>query len=191
MSIFDSLMNNMNSNGNGAGEPAAKPEVSSEVVTINALPESVDEMKTMDGADFTNPFKVAALTVCALCAYAAVPQIGIDMLNFLKGPKPLSAYDIQFLKDRFMDGKTYVPFSYFEGAVPANDYKPSEPFTMEVSTNPYSYDEDGYVKLWIRSGGADSPRHVKLRQKGNQWFLWAHESLLPDIRKPASMDPWA
>ena len=111
------------------------------------------------------------------------------MLNFLKGPQPLSEYDKSFLKDRIR-GKTYVPFSYFSGTSPENDYTPTAPFTVTVSENPHSYEEEGYAKLFIKSSGADSERSVKLRKKGEQWFLW-EQLLMADIRKPKSQDPWA
>lgn len=161
----------------------------SQTFTFAALPESVEEMKALPEASLDSPYKTAALTVCALCAYAAEKEIGIEMLNFLKGPQPLSAYDKTFLRDRFMD-KTYVPFSYFEGAVPENDYTPNEPFKITVSSNPYSFNEEGYAVLWLTSGGADSPREIKLRKKGDQWFLW-DQMLLAGIRVPKSDNPWA
>lgn len=72
----------------------------------------------------------------------------------------------------------------------ANNYTPSEPFTITVSADPHSYDQEGYVKLFIRSGGADSPRPIVLRQKGEQWFLW-QQLLMSAIRTPAAQDPWA
>ena len=43
---------------------------------------------------------------------------------------------------------------------------------------------------FIRSGGADSPRPIVLRQKGEQWFLW-QQLLMSAIRTPAAQDPWA
>jgi hypothetical protein len=47
------------------------------------------------------------------------------------------------------------------------------------------------MKLHIRSGGADSPREVVLRQKGDgQWLLW-EQFLTVGIRQPKSADPWA
>ena len=64
------------------------------------------------------PFQAAVLTVLALCAYAADRQIGTDMLNWLRGPCPLSGQEISFLNDRFRDGKTYLPFNYFAGSTP-------------------------------------------------------------------------
>ena len=77
------------------------------------------------------------------------------------------------------------------GAVPQNDYTPAEPYTINISENPYSYQEQGYAKLFIQSGGADSPRPVQLRKaKDGKWYLW-EQFLLADIRVPESSDPWA
>ena len=88
-----------------------------------------------------------------------------------------------------MDNR-HVPFSYFEGAVPNNDYRPSEPYRITVFADPHTFDNEGYAKLNITSGGADSPRQIVLRSKGEQWFLW-EQYILVGIRKPASADPWA
>ena len=178
MSIFDSLKKAAENVAGGF-----KKEQKTETFTFAALPESVDEMKALPEGALDTPFKTAALSICALCAYAAAPEIGTQMLDFLKGPQPLSPLNKQFLRDRFMDGSTYVPFSYFEGAVPGNDYTPAEPFKVTFFTNPYSFDNEGYVKLFVCSGGADSERYLVLRQKGEQWFLW--------VRRPALRHPQA
>ncbi len=153
------------------------------------IPKTLKEMKELPEASLTDPFKTAALTVCAFCAYTEDRDKGIEMLNFLKGPQELSIYDKQFIKDR-LEEKKYVPFSYFKGAFPDNEYAPSKPYIVEVQSNAYSYTEDGYAKLWVQSGGADSLRCITLRRKGNQWFLW-EQMILADIRKPRSADPWA
>ena len=112
------------------------------------------------------------------------------MLDFLRGPRPLSVMDKQFIADRFRD-KDYVPRSYFVGATPQNNYLPSEPYSIVVSENPYSYQNEGYATLYVSSGGADSPRSVQLRlAKDGMWYLW-EQYLLADIRKPESENPWA
>lgn len=192
MSIFDRLKSAANTAvGNAVKQGVSNLGNKSETFTFTALPESVDQLKALPEASLDSPFKTAALTVCALCAYAADKQIGIEMLNFLKGPKPLSPFEISFIDDRLRDGKTYVPFSYFKGATPDNNYTPTEPFSVTVSSNPYSNANEGYMKLFIRSGGADSPREIVMRMKGDgRWFLW-DQFLLPDIRKPKAEDPWA
>ena len=103
--------------------------------TFQALPESLAQMQELPEASLDTPFKAAALTVCALCAYGADKNIGKEMLNWLRGPRPLNGQDISFLNDRFRDGKSYIPFSYFVGASPENGYTPRQPFTLLVGSN--------------------------------------------------------
>ena len=160
--------------------------------SFSALPESLAEMQALPEAALEDPFQTAALTVCALCAYAADKCIGTKMLNWLRGPRPLGNMDISFLNDRFRDGKTYVPFSYFKGAKPDNDYTPDEPYTLTIFTNPYSDDNPGYMKVFLESGGADNPREIVLRKRESdgKWFLW-DQFILVGIRDPKSADPWA
>ena len=186
MSIFDNLKNNP-----AAPQGANQPESGSFSFVFNALPESLAEMQALPEASLDTPYKTAALTVCALCAYAAAPEIGKEMLNFLKGPAPLSAYEISFLNDRFRDGK-HIPFSYFKGATPDNNYTPSVPFTVTVFSNPYSFQQEGRATLHLNSGGADSPRQIKLRLKPSEgkWYL-EEQMILVGVRTPKAADPWA
>jgi len=192
MSIFDKLFNKAANAATRAVKDAVKNLGNKkEEFTFEALPENFSALQALPEAKLDSPFATAALTVVALCAYAADKNTGIEMLNFLKGPRPLSNMEIYFIDDRLRDGKTYVPFSYFEGAKPENDYTPDKPFRITVESNPYSDANEGYMKLFIRSGGADTPREVQLRMKGDgQWLLW-DQFLLPDIRVPKSADPWA
>ncbi len=155
-----------------------------------ALPHNVDELSALPEAALASPYATAALAVAALCRYPESAQDAASMLDVLRGPRPMSEYDRQFLRDRFR-GKAYLPFSYFEGATPENGYAPAVPYRITVADDPHSYDEAGYVKLFVRSGGADSPRPIKLRQKGDQWFLWEYSSILSGVRLPAEADPWA
>lgn len=184
--------NNAVKNAFNSSEKSDKSEKSgkSEKFLFATLPGNLSEMTALPEASLDTPFKAAALTVCALCVFAEDKEKGIEMLNWLKGPQPLTPSEIQFISDRFMDGKSYIPGSYFEGAVPDNDYTVTLPAKIVISDNPYSYQDENYATLYITSGGADSPRQVKLRRKGEQWFLW-EQFLLSDIRIPKSADPWA
>lgn len=188
MSIFDKLKNTA---VNTVKTTTVLSENKRETFMFSALPESLAELQALPEASLSSPFQTAALTVCALCAYAADKQIGMEMLNWLRGPRPLNGQDISFLNDRFRGGKTYLPFSYFEGATPENNYTPREPFRLSVESNHISAAEQGYMKLFIPCGGADSPRPIKLRMKGDgRWLLW-EQYLLTDIRPPKAVDPWA
>lgn len=163
-----------------------------ETFVFSSLPESLAEMQSLPEASLDTPFKAAALTVLALCAYSADRSIGTEMLNWLRGPRPMNGQDISFLNDRFRDGKTYLPFTYFSGSTPDNGYTPTQPYTIVIESNHTSNDEDGYMKLFIPCGGADDPRPIKLRQRGSdgKWFLW-EQYLLTGVRLPKEQDPWA
>lgn len=188
MSIFDQLKNKAQAAVPSAASSSGNQR---EVFTFSALPESVEQLCALPEAAMDTPFKTAALTVCALCAFACAQDVGIQMLNHLRGPRPLNGHDISFIKDRFRGERSYLPFSYFAGATPDNNYTPSQPYTLTVTADAHSYDEQGYARLYIASGGADSPRPIKLRQKADgQWCLW-EQYLTTDIRPPKAADPWA
>ncbi len=199
MGFLDHLKNTVDTCASSTAEHSATTSandglVNAECVRVSVcMPADLTTFKTMDGADFKNPYKVAALTVVALCLYPVNAPLSIELLNYLKGPKPLSAYEVQFLKDRFR-GKDYLAASYLDGATPENNYEPKEPYAVHVYKTSHSEDllQEGYLQLFLKSGGADSARGVKLRKKEStgEWFLWEY-LLLPDIRKPICADPWA
>ena len=161
-----------------------------ENVTFNRLPTNVDEMKSL-AVDMSQPFKVAALSVLAFLEYENDPEAAFEMIDYLRGPQPLSNLDKQFIRDR-LEGKGYVIRSYFKGTSPENDYTiPDAPYSVEVSDNPYSYANEHYITLYLKSSGADSLRQITLRQKQDgKWCLWQH-TFLSDIRVPKSQNPWA
>lgn len=170
--------------------PARPAGNRSEAVVFPTLPDSPAAFRALPQAALATPFDTAALTVLALCFYPQDRDAALEMLDYLRGPRPLTPYDRQFIRDRFMD-HDYVARSYFRGATPANDYQPAQPYTVVVSENPYSYQNEGYAKLYLQSAGADSPRAVDLRKKGDgSWLLW-EQFLLSDIRMPVKDDPWA
>ena len=119
-------------------------------VVFSALPETLEEFISLPQASLSDPFDTAAMTVLALCFYPKDKELSLSMLGFLKGPGSISEMEKQFIADRFRDSD-YVPRSYFNGAVPGNDYAPSAPYTITVSDNPYSYTDEGYAVLYIRS----------------------------------------
>ena len=160
-------------------------------IRFDSLPDSLATFQALPQAGMASPFDTAALTVLAFCIYPKNKELALSALDFLRGPRPLSPLDKQFIADRFMDGKDYVPRSYFTGSTPQNNYTPSEPWTLHISAGPYARQQEGYCKLDLRSSGADSPRQVLLRlAKDGKWYLW-EQYLLAGIRVPESEDPWA
>lgn len=161
-----------------------------EKIVFRNLPSTFEEFTSLPQAALSTPFDTAAMTVLAFCYYPQNKDLALQMVNYLRGPRPLSGGDISFIADRFRDSD-YVPRSYFEGSTPANDYTPAEPYTIVVSENPYSYQNEGYATLYITSGGADSPRSVQMRKaKDGKWYLW-EQFILVGIRQPESSNPWA
>lgn len=72
MGIFDKLKSTAEQAVNTAATSAASAIGSKrETFTFTALPESLAEMQALPEASMDTPFKTAALTVLALCAYAA------------------------------------------------------------------------------------------------------------------------
>ena len=163
----------------------------SESFTFNALPQTVEQLQALPEASLDSAFKTTALTILALCRYEQSPEDAIAMLNFLKGPDDVSTYEKQFIRER-LQGKAYIPRSYLGGAPPQNSYQPAPPYTVKVSENPYSFDNENWATLYVTSGGADNPRPIKLRKKPStgQWFL-NDIQCLAEIRIPTSEDKWA
>lgn len=158
---------------------------------IDAMPANVEEFKAMPHMDLSKPENTCAMFLCALNLFVADRDAGVEAINILKGPAELSAYDIQFLRDRVMD-KPYLPMIYFEGATPENNYKPEAPYTLNLYEDGRPQDiEEGYLRLYLQTAGADSKRPIKLRHKDGNWYVWDYPGLLSDVRKPKSEDPWA
>ena len=155
------------------------------------LPQNVEELKALPEAKLDTAFKTTALVILALNRYEANPEAAIAMLNFLKGPEDFGGAEQSFLKDR-LSGKGYKARSFLGGATADNNYTPTTPYTVAVSENPYSFDEENWATMYVTSGGSDNDRPIKLRKKPStgEWFL-NDIQCLADIRLPKSEDKWA
>ena len=160
-------------------------------VSFDALPATPEELKACPLADLRLPYGTAALTVAALNRWEEDRAATHAMINFLRGPRPMSPMEEQFLRDR-LSGRMYVIRSYWAGTSPENSYTPDLPYSVTFFEDPYTWQTAGYCRLSCVSSGADSPRQIMLRKKEStgEWFLWENY-LLPDIRIPAEADPWA
>ncbi len=156
------------------------------------MPESLPEFKAHI-AEGRQPEHICALFLCALALFDRDKDAGTAAMDILRGPRPMMPYDCQFLCDR-LRGKAYLPLAYFEGATPENGYRPQAPYTLNILADPRPQDpEPGYLRLFLKTAGADSLRPIKLRQKTStgDWFLWEYSSILSGIRIPSAEDPWA
>lgn len=166
--------------------------ISDQSVTISCFPETAGEFASspLMSARGT-PENVCTLLLCGLDLFTRDREAGVEAINMLMGPRPMSPMDVQFVRDRLMD-KAYLPRAFFNGATPQNNYTPSEPFTVRFYPDPRPQDAggEGYMRLYLRTAGADSPRYIRLRRKGDQWCIWDYPGLLSGIRIPAAEDPW-
>ena len=161
-------------------------------VIIQKIPENLQEFEVL-AAKGQQPECIWALFLCALALFERDKEAGTAAMNLLRGPKPMTPYDCQFLRDR-LRGKSYLPLAYFEGATPGNNYQPRVPYMLNVLADPRPQDvEPGYLRVFLTTSGADSPRPMKLRQKVStgEWFLWEYSSILSGIRIPVAEDSWA
>jgi hypothetical protein len=201
MSILDTIIRKVKTTLGNNLDNKLKDAVNSAVnhkkytYRFSKLPENLEEFKAMPGADLKDPNVTCALTICALCEFAEDREASVAMLNYLKGPRPMSQMDISFVSDRFMDGVDYIPRSYLNGTTVENDYTPSVPYSIDVWELNHSRDsiDQNYLRLFINSSGADSPRYVDLRLKPStgEWFLWEFGGVLSGIRIPRSKNEWA
>ena len=199
MGLFDSLKRTVESVFRKEAAKAVNKAVNNigkgrnhtEKFTFDTLPSNVEELKVLPEAKLDTAFKTTALVILALNRYDANPADAVAMLNFLRGPEDFNGKEQSFLKDR-LENKGYKARSFLGGATADNNYTPNKPYTVDVSENPYSFDEENWATMYVTSGGADNPRPIKLRKKPStgEWFL-NDIQCLADIRLPTSEDPWA
>ncbi|MBO4927585.1 MAG: hypothetical protein J5379_04975 [Clostridiales bacterium] len=189
MGLFDNIQNAAAS----AANAVTNAGMQNKTVVFQEMPETLEQMKALPEASMKNPLDVAALTVAALCVYPFNKDESIKMLNYLKGPQPLTPYEISFIADRFRDSD-YIPRSYMNGATPQNNYTPQRPYSVTVFELAHSRDNinEGYITINVNSSGADNPRQIRLRNKPStgEWFLW-EQFILVGIRIPDAANPWA
>jgi hypothetical protein len=122
-------------------------------VKLNTLPATLAEFQALPRS---TPEEVCAGFLCALNLYTKSPNDGVAAMDLLRGPRPMTPYDSQFLRDR-LRGKEYLPLAYFDGATPQNGYRPTAPYTLTVLPDQRPQDvEEGYLRVFLQTAGADA-----------------------------------
>ena len=123
-------------------------------VKLNTLPATLAEFQALPRS---TPEEVCAGFLCALNLYTKSPNDGVAAMDLLRGPRPMTPYDSQFLRDR-LRGKEYLPLAYFDGATPQNGYRPTAPYTLTVLPDQRPQDvEEGYLRVFLQTAGASAP----------------------------------
>jgi len=167
-----------------------KQAANEKTITFSRFAQDVEDLKKLD---ITDEYLSACAVVFALAKAETDKDACKQMLEYINGPEDVSAFDMSFINDQIKQ-YPYVMRSYFVGATSNNNYK-VEDVSITIKENPYSRDEAGYVKLWLRSAGASSDRGLTLRQKAStkEWFLFSdtYKGLMAGIVAPLNSDKWA
>ncbi len=165
------------------------------IFTFNKLYTNKEEVEKHE---LNTPFETAAVLANILCSYNKENKNNFyEMLQVLMGDiQPISNLLKQQIDDRMSQNNKmdYIGASYFKGATVENNYTPNVPYEIEIKENPYSYDNEGYARLFLKSAGADSERPVTFRKtKEGKWLLWSDSvlGLLADIRPKKNDNPWS
>ena len=122
-------------------------------VKLNTLPATLAEFQALPRS---TPEEVCAGFLCALNLYTKSPNDGVAAMDLLRGPRPMTPYDSQFLRDR-LRGKEYLPLAYFDGATPQNGYRPTAPYTLTVLPDQRPQDvEEGYLRVFLQTAAAEA-----------------------------------
>ncbi len=160
-------------------------------VNYNSLPQSLMEFKMLVDNGLNAPEKTASLFICAVHLLGVNFNEGLDAINILKGPQPLSNFEKQWFKDRISD-KKYLAMAYFEGSAPENSYTPTTPYTINFLPDPRPQDcEQGYIRLYIKTPAFDTKRYIKMRSKGENWYIWDINSIMLGVKTRVADDLWA
>lgn len=168
-----------------------KKEENNTKIIFNKIPTTLEELKNLSEDYFKTPEYACAMFVAILTNYENNKEEVYKMIDYINGPNEVSTYQKQFLDER-LKGKQYKVDSYFEGATPENDYKPTMPYTTNVKSTIYTDDAQGYKRFWMKSSGSDSDRPITVRLKPSleHWYL-NDEALLSDIRIPNKQNEWS
>ena len=78
-------------------------------VTIQNIPTSLQEFEAL-AASGKKPENICALFLCALALFDKDKDAGTAAMSILRGPRPMTPYDAQFLRD-LLRGKAYLPLA--------------------------------------------------------------------------------
>ena len=78
-----------------------------EKIVFSSLPSSFEEFASLPQAALSTPFETAAMTVLAFCYYPQNKDLALQMVNYLRGPRPLSGEIYPLLRT---DSVTVITF---------------------------------------------------------------------------------
>lgn len=179
------------------GAPAYAKEV-----TLEAVPESVEQFVELRDKLAGTPEGGAACFVAALLAFSHSQEVGlqcltvaIDQSNVIRGnvyqgyaPGGSVMYHVERITGYNM--WPYLGFAYLKGSKASSNYQASPPYLVDMYRQKNSgSDASGQVKVFINLDGLRArPITLKRNDKGI-WKAYEFSSLMLNVNPPANTKP--
>ena len=153
------------------------------------LPQDLAELQALPEVSMTDPFAMAALTVTALCRFEGDRDVCVCSIT-CAGPGRCWGSTCRTCATVW-ERRAISRFLSLSARRHPTTIR-QQPYTVMISgAEDAATRASDRCQMLIQSGGADSPRPVDLRRKGDgTWWLW-DQFLMSDIRVPVKDDPWA
>ena len=151
-------------------------------VSIEAIPTTLDEFKSLQAELGTTPEGCIMLQLVAMEMYRRDKNVGRECLSLNNTSTNLTSVTRrldELYRPNDSYSRPYLVSSCFKGATPANGYNPNKPFTIEVRRDPVRPNDErsqmlkGYVKYFqLYSDGYDTHwRNVDVvQQQGDEYY---------------------
>ena len=152
-----------------------------------ALPRNYQEFKARYQQEGRTPEDAVKLYFEAVFCYIdeATRAEGSKMLRYaLHYDRPIEqSYNLATFVERLRDPERHHIFrSFAAGTSPENDYRMSpDNFNLVVTKRTQ---EQGYLRVFLRSFGADSPRPVWVKEIDGLWYTINNSSTYLEVRPP-------
>lgn len=174
-------------------EEAYTEEESTSIVSINRIPHSLEKFLELQAEIATCPQGAAVMMLVAFRIYQQYPIEGKKCLTAATTYPLVSpasgdpgAYEGNIITNvseltRKLTDYPHLPFVYYMGAAPDNEYTPdAPPYKVEFSVNKWSYipDSEGLrIKVFVHSKAADSARPVASKKVDGIYRVTEYSSL--------------
>jgi hypothetical protein len=164
------------------------PSQSTTTVTISRLCHTIEKFVELQNQIAVKPQGAIVMVIIAMRIYQQYPIEGMKCLTAAcTSPLTVSSsaagsYNGEIVANTStlksnLSSYPRLPFIYYEGAAPDNGYVPNgPPYVVKLYTNQYSYNE-GRIKLFVETLGADSNRPATVRKIGNIYKVNEFSSL--------------
>ena len=192
---------------NEAGEPTVIDiPLNTYTYTFSTIPTNVEELKQYNISGDDGRYKVLALYIMSLRTWKPENQTDCEeMIGYLCN-KQLSVYEKQTLAGQMKKGNQYLYLgnAFLNGATPANDYTPAQPYSITLTQDSVVDEDQVYIpanpsipspdqyRAFIYCKASDSGKWIDVYKssKDGNWYMYKWMDLITSIKAPASSNPF-